>query len=97
MQHQRLDRVFGALNGFQCSLGLVVAAFQFNTCRDDVGGCQRSGFHQSLIVIKLRLGQANRFGFDFAVAASKNQIPIRALHLRNDLDGALAELAVRNI
>jgi hypothetical protein len=49
---------------------------------------------QSLVVRELRARQINRFAFDLFVAQREDQVPVSPFDLGDDLNGALAELAV---
>ena len=54
----------------------------------------RALLDQALVVRELRARQLDRFAFDLFVAQRENQVPVSPFDLGDDLDCALAELAV---
>ena len=79
--------------GFQ----FVFASLDIHARGNHIGRRERAGFDQSLIVRKLHVAIHQSFVFDFVIAARKDQIPIRALHLRDDFNGALPKLTVGHV
>ena len=76
---------------------IALALFERRFSRAQIDGRSRSRLNLTAIVFKLCARQLNRVTRDSFVVDGKYQIPVSALHLIDDLDDALAELAVREV
>ena len=67
-----------------------------NLCfsRDDIDWRQLSLVYQTFVVLELRARNAHRIALHLQAAQRKHEIPVRALHVRDRVDGSLAKLRV---
>ena len=94
---ERLEGVLGLADRVHRDECLLAPRFDLSGSRDDIDRGEGSNFDLPAVVLELGLGQSDGITLDLLILNGEGEIPVGLLNARDDLDGALPELGVREV